>query len=220
MKKLKRLPGVKPPNRQAVLKNFPEADQEEIYLYAKGDGVEKRHTLKETLAWLISRKVTVSQTALSDFLKWWGKARRLRNAAHSALAYQRVLKNVPGLDLNEDQIALAGQALFEARALEKEDSELFIAMRQLKLEEREVQAKELKAKAYAEGLAQAMDCRNEELKFKKQQAKASNRRVKKAKVIDVEAETGDNSAAIAAMRLVAFAGVDALEASGEIVIPE
>lgn len=96
--------------------------------------------------------VETSGAALSEFYSWYFLGRQLAVAADFANSIKEDLKGIAGLNINEEQLNLAAQAIFEKQAIEAGDSKLHFKLRflrqkdrQIELEERKVQLLERRA---------------------------------------------------------------------------
>lgn len=105
------------------------------------------HTLEEAEAWLATDGVETSRTPLSEFFAWYPLSLKLSAAASMGDAVKEILRELPGLNLDEQKLSQAGQAIFEAEALQRGDSELYVSLRKLRQED-------TKAAQKAEQLAQ------------------------------------------------------------------
>jgi len=138
------------PRPDAKLKTLPDAAQAALYaLYQKKSGAE-------CLAWLRENHGVKSSTgALSDFSAWYPFSRPLDLAAKFARQLEAVLKADPGLHLNAGQLSAAGQIAFEQQALQTQDLDGFIALRKVRLKERENSLNERRVALLEKKAAQA-----------------------------------------------------------------
>ena len=152
---------MKKPRGDAKLKTLPAEQQAALFLLLQ----QKR---ADEVKALIAKDpgVQTSTGALSEFYHWYPLSRRLEQAANFADQLKEQLKKLPDLDLDAEKLSAVAQMAFEARAVQEQDSELFIALRKrrqkdtelmLKAENQAMRIKQFeensaKAKAKLEGL--------------------------------------------------------------------
>ena len=149
----------KKPRGEAVLKNLPDALQEELWQ------VTRRTTLAKACAWLQEKhEISVSESTLSVFFSWYPRSLTLRMAAKSSTELEATLKKLPELKISADQAREVAQVSFELQAAQNRDAELFLALgkarhdsEKLKLDERKVKLLEAKAALTDQAKAVASD---------------------------------------------------------------
>jgi hypothetical protein len=115
------------PRADSKLKTLPAALQEEIFNLCQTLGYAAvRSAVKSKF------KLDTSEAALSAFWRWYPTARRLEEAASAADEVKQLLKDLPELNLSDDQVSRAGQAVFEASALQRGDVDAYVALRKLR----------------------------------------------------------------------------------------
>lgn len=133
----------------AILKNLPDALQEELFQLLR------RNTQEKVIAWLKERHgVSTSAGALSEFWGWYQRCGSLKQAATFADQLALQFAKMPQLNLAAEQAAAITQTVFELQAAQDRDPKLFFALRKsqrdskkLQLDERKVQILEAKAAA-------------------------------------------------------------------------
>lgn len=196
------------PHASSRLKTLPADKQKAVYEYLAG------HTLEETEAWLAADGVETSRTPLSEFFAWYPLSVRLRTASDMGNAVTEILRELPSLHLDEQQLSLAGQAIFEAQALQAQDSELFISLRKLRQEDLKGAQKARQIQQKDKEISLALE------KFQIEAAEKMLSAAMRARADEINASGMSNADKIAAMRAAAFAEIDELQASGRVVIPK
>jgi len=150
------------PRSDSKLKTLPLVKQQQIAKW--GEGL----SLEETVEWIAKDyHLTVSISTVSEFLTWWAIGRKMEEYASFADEVKNTLRDMPDINLSEDQLSMAAQAAFEVRAVKSDDSKLFVALRTLR--QRDAQLELEKGK-----LAQRVS----EMERKNQEAKAALEGVK------------------------------------------
>jgi len=115
------------PRSDSVLKTLPEDAQRRIAEYCA------EHSLAEAASWIYSNfEEKVSISMVSDFLSWRMMKEEMASVANFTDDVKGMLKALPDLNLSDDQVSRAGQAIYEARSLKTDNPKLFIALRQLR----------------------------------------------------------------------------------------
>lgn len=96
-----------------------------------------QHPAHVTVAWLATGALTgepldTQDSSLSEFWHWYPLASQLHAAASVTDTIKAELKELPGLNLDDEQLSKAGQAIFETIAIKNQDSELYTALRKLR----------------------------------------------------------------------------------------
>ena len=112
----------------AKLKLLSPTDRAEVA------GWLEQHSQAETRR-LIAEKhgFEVAASTLTEFYQWFHLSSRIEETASFVDRAREDLKALPGLDLNDDQLARIGQALFEMQAVKERDGKLFVALRKQRL---------------------------------------------------------------------------------------
>jgi septal ring factor EnvC (AmiA/AmiB activator) len=125
---------MKKPRGEAILKNLPDALQEELWQTAR------RTTLAKALAWLqATHGVEVSEATLSVFFSWYPRSLTLRLAASTSSQLEATLRNLPALKVTAEQARSVAQVNFEIQAAQDRDPVLFAALRKGELEAQRLQ---------------------------------------------------------------------------------
>lgn len=119
------------PHARSRLKTLPPDKQRELFEHLTAN------TLEETEAWLATGALTgesldTQRSSLSEFFAWYPLASQLHAAANMTDMLKAELKELPGLNLDEEQLSKAGQAIFETIAIKNQDSDLYTALRKLR----------------------------------------------------------------------------------------
>jgi hypothetical protein len=199
------------PRGDSVLKTLPPARQDAIAEHAQ------THKLWETVAWLKADGLKVGNDQVSKFLSWYVLRSQLRQNASTVEALLEDLK-AEQPDITPEQLDAAGQMFFTALSIEQRDSSSFVNVRSSR------------AKAILEAQKLAIRQRTLELHQKKLEFEISKHLDLAAeKLLDaairkqaeeINASGLSQAEKIKAMRAAAFSDVDALQASGKIVIPK
>lgn len=112
------------PRTDSRLKTLPPGVQEKLFALL-------RTTTYRKAVPVVAKEfgVQTSVGALSDFFGWYPLSRQLEQAANFAEQLEKVAKADPQLVGKSEEISRFAQIAFEARAVETQDAELFIALR-------------------------------------------------------------------------------------------
>jgi hypothetical protein len=80
--------------------------------------------------------IKTSETALLEFYHWYPTTQILKQAATFAETLREEILKLPGIKLDDEQIAAIGQATFELAAIKSGDTKTFIALQHVALEKR------------------------------------------------------------------------------------
>lgn len=120
------------PHAKSRLKTLPADRQADLFEYLKS------HTLAEGVQWLAASGVDTQDSSLSEWYSWYpdwlALNQRLTAASTMGEDVADILRALP-LNLDEQKLSQASQAIFEADALRAGDSELFVALRKLRQED-------------------------------------------------------------------------------------
>ncbi len=150
---------MKKPRGDAKLKTLPAEQQAAIF------ALLQQHTANEVKV-LIAKEpgVFTSTGALSQFYHWYPLSRRLEQAASFADQLQSQLLKLPNLNLDAAKLSTVAQVAFEARAVQEQDSDLFIALRKRRQKDTELTLKAdnqaLRLKQYEDKMASIRDAVN------------------------------------------------------------
>lgn len=138
----------------ATLKTLPEVVQQQLFALIRTKSyAEVRKIAAEK--W----QVETSAAALSEFYRWYPLSRRIEAAKDTADEVAKVLRSLGDVNLDDDKIQRAAQAMFEAQAMKAGDADTFIGLRKLRLKEGDQKlarsALELKVKQYEDKIAAA-----------------------------------------------------------------
>ena len=114
------------PRSDSALMSLPDDRQRELFDFCDGhrkDGLRKiRELLKD------EQGVEVSLGTLSNWLNWYSLRSKLANVSEMADSVARILKETPGLDLDDAKIMRAAQAFFEAKAMQENDAGTYVRL--------------------------------------------------------------------------------------------
>lgn len=129
----------------AKLKGLPDADLEFLWSLRNPEDAEtKRLSLEECGVEILSRyNIAVAISTVSDFYRWLKLKRRMDTARATAEQITRdIIKDDPSI--SQDEIAATGQKIFMAEAIHSGDSNAYVAVRRLMLEEKRLRSEEEK----------------------------------------------------------------------------
>lgn len=107
----------------AVLKNMPDALQEEFYQLLR------RTTQEKALAWLEQTHGIKSSTpSATAFFQWYPRQMTLRAAAATSTQLEETIKKIPALKVTAAQARQVAQINFEIQAAQNRDPELYLAL--------------------------------------------------------------------------------------------
>ena len=194
-----------------MLKTLPAERQATIAEHAGA------HKLAETVAWLKEDGLKVSANQVSQFLSWYSLRQQLRQNASTVEALLEDLKQEQP-DITPEQLDAAGQMFFTALSLEQKDTAAFVSVRSSRAKAI-LELEKLKLRQQAEARQQKklqfeID-KHLDLCAEKLLDAATRKRAE-----EINASTMSQAEKIKAMRAAAFSDVDALQQSGQIVIPK
>lgn len=198
------------PRSDSKLKNLPEETQEAIMAWAstpKSEGCAGG--LAHAREQLAAEGVRVSLRALSEFVAWWRLEQRFCSASERAQQFERRL--LENADFSPERARAAGQALFTMEAMEGGNVESFVALEQLRLAQ---DSAAFKGRLEAEKLKLARE------RFEVQSCERFLKWYGVAKARSIAEANLSNADKIKRLRAEFFKDVDALEASGEVSLPE
>lgn len=128
------------PRSDSALMSLPDERQRELFDFCDGhrkDGLRKiRELLKD------EQGVEVSIGTLSNWLNWYSLRSKLANVSEMADSVARILKETPGLDLDDAKIMRAAQAFFEAKAMQENDAGTYVRLAGVRRGTAEIRIKE------------------------------------------------------------------------------
>lgn len=125
---------MKKPRGEAVLKNLPDALQEQLWQLAR------RTTYPKALVWLEEKHgIAVSEATLSVWFSWYPRSLTLRLAASTSSQLEATLRKIPELKVSAEQAAQVAQVNFELMAAQDRDPALFAMLGKAKLEKARLQ---------------------------------------------------------------------------------
>lgn len=139
------------PRKDSRLKTLHPAEQKKLwdFIHEPGVGYEeaipfcKKHFGFEP-----------EESSLSGWRAWYPLGKELSEAASLKEEIANFIRENPTVDLDADQLSKAGQAVMEMRALRSADPAHFIAMRNLRLRERNL---DLEMQKYRDSLESKID---------------------------------------------------------------
>lgn len=146
------------PRGDAVLKNLPDALQDELYQMLR------RNTQEKVVEWLkADHGIKTDSGALSRFWEWY-HSWSLKPAADFAGSLQKQFEKMPQLKGQAEKIREITQVAFEVKAAQDRDPKLFFALRKMEAdtakgarEDRKLKLLEAKAAQADQGKAVADD---------------------------------------------------------------
>jgi hypothetical protein len=129
---------MKKPRGDAKLKNLAPEKRKALY------ELLQQHTLDEVVVLLRSDGIHTGTRALSEFYSWYPLSQHLEQASTFASSLRTQLAQDPRLKDKAAELAEFAQIAFEARAIQSQNSEEFLALKKTRLKEREVTLNESK----------------------------------------------------------------------------
>lgn len=208
----------------AVLKQLPEELQEQIIEWADVPRSEEcRGGHAHAVAMLKAQGIKTTVSRVSDFYTWWQLCRTLDHAEEDSQEAANWMREFqPG---DEETARKFGEFVFLQKAVRSQDVRVFCAATaaadsRRKLEER-AEANAVSAKLQERAIAQRADVLQlARDKFETEVAKMLLDAALRARAEAIAASSRPHAEKIAAMRQAAFADIDALQASGTVVIPQ
>ncbi len=114
------------PRSDSALMSLPDERQRELFDFCDGhraDGLRKIRVMLQE-----EQGVTVSLSTLSNWLNWYALRSKVQGVAAMADDLARILKETPGLDLDDAKIMRTAQAFFEAKAMQENDAETYVKL--------------------------------------------------------------------------------------------
>lgn len=139
------------PRSDSALMSLPDERQRELFDFCDGhraDGLRKVRLLLQE-----EQGVTVSLSTLSNWLNWYSLRAKVQGVAAMADDLARILKETPGLDLDDATVMRTAQAFFEAKAMQENDAETYVKLAGVRRGTAELRIKELRIKIEEQKLA-------------------------------------------------------------------
>ncbi len=125
---------MKKPRGEAILKNLPDALQEELWQRAR------RTTFAKAAAWLREKhEISVAESTLSVWFSWYPRSLTLRSAAATSSQLEETLKKLPQLKITAEQAREVATVSFEIQAAQDRDPALFNLLGRGRLEAERLQ---------------------------------------------------------------------------------
>lgn len=199
------------PRSDSKLKNLAEETQEAIIAWARTpkseDCVGGLAYAREQLA---ADGIKVSMRALSEFCAWWDLRERFSSASARAKQVEELLLSKDP-SLSPERIREIGQSLFTMEAVEARDAKGFVDLESLRLAQKSAEFK---------GHIETEKLKLNQAKFEVQTCERFLTWFKDERAREIAGSGMSNAEKIAALRAEFFRDVDALEASGEVELPE
>ena len=148
------------PRSDSALMSLPDDRQRELFDFCDGhraDGLRKIRLLLQE-----EQGVTVSLSTLSNWLNWYSLRAKVQGVAAMADDLAKILKETPGLKLDDATVMRTAQAFFEAKAMQENDADTYVKLAgvrrgtaDLRIRERRIRLEEDKvaqAKAKLQGI--------------------------------------------------------------------
>ena len=208
---MKREPGQRKVRGDAILRNLPQERQDLIAEHGN------THKLRETLQWLADDGINVSKDTLSQFLSAYVmRAAAREDEATVETIKEELRREVEGI--SDEELDAFGQKTFSLLAIRRKDLPGFVSIRSAKLNA-ELEKAKLALKEKAEARHQEL-LKLEQSKYRDMVAEKMLDQALRDQAERIANSNLSNADKIAAMRQAAFADVDALEASGKVVLPQ
>jgi hypothetical protein len=199
------------PRSDSKLKLLPEERQDQIVGWAMEPKTDTcPGGLKHALDQLAADGIKVSIRALSEFLSWYRLRQRFAAADSRARQVEEMLLEKDP-SMSPEKVRELGQALFTLEAIDAGDAETFVSLESLKLAQDSAATKgkiEIEKLQLQRIRIEVMVCEKALDWFEDKQAR------------EIMEGSGSRAEKIAALRKSFFKDVDALQASGKVVLPE
>lgn len=117
---------MKKPRGDSKLKTMPPEQQAQVYEWLRSSG-GTREVVRDRIEQEFGIKT--NPASVSDFRLWYALSTEIAKANSLANVVTEQLKASSGLTFDDARIAKATQIVFEQRALEENDNELFLGLR-------------------------------------------------------------------------------------------
>ena len=114
------------PRSDSALMSLPDDRQAELFDFVDGHRAEGLRKIRVMLQ--EEQGVTVSLSTLSIWLNWYSLRAKVQSVAAMADDLARILKETPGLKLDDATIMRTAQAFFEAKAMQENDAETYVKL--------------------------------------------------------------------------------------------
>lgn len=119
------------PRGDSRLKTLPREKQKEIIALIETNTYARAAELV-----LEQFRIDTSETALAGFYSWFFLSRQLQQVSEFSTEIKQTLRELPDLNLSEDKLSAAGQAIFETMAIKQQDKKLFLGLRAMRMAEK------------------------------------------------------------------------------------
>lgn len=103
-----------------------------------------QHTLEEAVVLLRKDGIHTGTRALSEFYSWYPLSQHLEQASTFADSLKAQLANLPEWQGKAAELEKLAQIAFETQAVQRQDTELYIGLKKLRLKDRDVTLRESK----------------------------------------------------------------------------
>jgi hypothetical protein len=141
---------IKKPRGDSFLKTLPAAKRDQVWEWLQANTQAKtralifEHFKDEVAAWQDDQgaELKLAGATFTDFCEWYPLSMQLKEASTLVDQVKAALQADPDLDLDDDQLAKAGQMMFEGLAIKNRDSKLFVALKRLRQDAAEIGIRE------------------------------------------------------------------------------
>ena len=128
------------PRSDSALMSLPDDRQRELFDFCDGLRTEGLRAIREKLD--AEKGVKVSLSTLSNWLNWFSMRSRFSMVAETSDFIARIMKETPGLKIEDEQVMKAAEAYFTAKSLKESDCDTYVKMMGVRKGTAEIRIKE------------------------------------------------------------------------------
>ena len=114
------------PRSDSALMSLPDERQAELFDFCDGLRTQGLRTIREKLE--TEKDVKVSLSTLSNWLNWYSMRSRFSMVAETSDFIARIMKETPGLNIEDEKVMKAANAYFTAKSLKESDCDTYVKM--------------------------------------------------------------------------------------------
>jgi hypothetical protein len=120
--------------------SLPDDRQAELFDFCDGLRTQGLRTIREKLE--TEKDVNVSLSTLSNWLNWYSMRSRFSMVAETSDFIARIMKETPGLNIEDEKVMKAANAYFTAKSLKESDCDTYVKMMGVRRGTAEIRIKE------------------------------------------------------------------------------
>ena len=128
------------PRSDSALMSLPDDRQAELFDFCDGLRTQGLRTIREKLE--TEKDVNVSLSTLSNWLNWYSMRSRFSMVAETSDFIARIMKETPGLNIEDEKVMKAANAYFTAKSLKESDCDTYVKMMGVRRGTAEIRIKE------------------------------------------------------------------------------